>query len=541
MQNRNSGSVEQKSNGENSAHFAKSISSLHVLFMGRRPQAVTVDGFSHAFRMRRRTRAVFWGLHQIGKLSPACVTSGSSTSILHSAAAAMISILVGFAFLTRGVWANTTAENATFSDQDCLQIISHTVIYDANRTQPDISEVFVDEDGNEYRLVEITAAEPAAGAVYSRYYSAEIERPVMINDAAPDQAVFWQAFEASLPINDGTFHGSIALLNVVAEPILVSIERTVERRLTIEGLPDADISQIPLYYTFTVSSDEYPGATCEKELARLAVTTAISSYDADGRPASYRAEVTFRGIESCLVVDHYQARAQYGGDIASSQRMVSVQAVYQLVPKAVVAVEPVASTLIPEPVAEPLTPVDEPLINKSNTSWVFQIVTAVIMVVLLPLLYYWYRADAYLVTIEQDGSIRQLLSRRLKMLYEPSGRSEPYMSDAKLQSRAPEQTHDDAGQSQLRIAAFIVPDGFRFNQNDTDCRLQLRGRRYQKADFVEIRYRGQMLFRARPVSSFDVGKVLVAAAIDALLESEVEDAVILHASRKLSTEPKLKS
>jgi hypothetical protein len=426
----------------------------------------------------------------------------------------LIVALFGSSFMFSYVFA-TGVEHE--SEESFPTSISQTVSYDANDAAPVFAEQITDEHGNQYNLSDASKAYPAPGVEHYRSYTATIELPVAVTIENAPESLIRPAFDETLAINEGGFRGYINLVSIEANPVYVSYERVVDKTLKYTGLPSADISALPTAHSFLVSSDEYIGASCNKQLERLGVTTEITARDADGRPIEYQATVTFRGLESFLVIDHYQAIAYYRGDVPSVANMVCVDLTYSLVPVPV----PVTTATVAPVVVEPQAVPDAlPENAKPNLAYLLLLLssTVIIVIVMIPLLYYRRRADARLITTEEDGSERTLLKRRLKI--------EQHLSETLDLSSLDESPAENASLTPtVKLAVFMVPENFSFNPNDSDCSLLLRGGRYQKADFVDIRFRGKLIFRARPVARLDVAKAMLAATTDSILVVETDPMV----------------
>ncbi|MCL2136422.1 MAG: hypothetical protein FWH40_02700 [Coriobacteriia bacterium] len=415
---------------------------------------------------------------------------------------------------------DTLAEDNDNGSLVQAETISRVVNYDANAGFPDFADRIYDENGREYRLESISDPYPTPGVVYERTYSVTVERPIEVSIVDAGSEAIRQSFDPVFHISQDGFAGTIPLQGYQADPVYADYEEVVEFQLVYYGLPDADISGLPQYYEFTVESNEYPGAKCEKVLQRLAVSTEASSYESDGRPATYTAVLTFRGLQTKLIIAYYQVTAVYEGLVPAVQKMLSVEAYYTLVPLDEPLEERTSPTAGPAPVTEPKQ-VDEPTVSGIAMApafiWLFGAISLVVIFAGLPLLYFLLRPDARLVAIKQDRTEKMLLSRRLVMRTE--GQAQFADADSSKEGRTMQ-----AEQAQ-KLAIFIIPDTFKIDASEAENHLLLSGSRYKKAAFIEIRYRGRLLYRAAPNHRLDVGRSLISAATEAIVidgEDEAE-------------------
>ncbi|MDR0459514.1 MAG: hypothetical protein LBG68_03490 [Coriobacteriales bacterium] len=370
--------------------------------------------------------------------------------------------------------------------------IYKTITYDANRGMPVQEELLLSESGQQYRLDQISTPQPAEGAIHQRYYNATMQGELTVAqvEAGPDSIN--QAFPSTMRVQENGFTGSIALVDVKTEPVYLSIREPVECQLLIDNLPSADIRDLPTSYVFTVSSDEYLGATCQSELERLSVSTAVDTYADDGRPQTYIAILVFRGYQDRLVLDHYQATAYYAGTVPAEVQLVSVTASYVLVPNVtppVVSVvsEPQVPAAPPEAIiASPEAPAPAPTLS---LPLLFAGAVVLALIVLIPFIYYWLRPDARLVREAADSSRETLLARRLRR--------------------------------QLDLMIFELPEDFDLSSLSLDCRLLLRGRRYRQAQSIEIQQAGRLIYSASPEPIIEISKLLWADSGDAVSLTEL--------------------
>jgi hypothetical protein len=379
--------------------------------------------------------------------------------------------------------------------------ITRLITFDANSGHPVFAQIVWD-DGREYRLSEVGVAYPAPGAVHERIYAVTVECPVEASIQAAGRDALYQSFEPSYVIDEDGFRGSIDLIDVSSTPVYASLEEPVERQLIYPGRASADISDLPLSAMFYVSSDEYIGASCEKELYRFAVSTEVAFHGDDGRPESYTATVTYRGLQTRLIIAYYQVAGSYQGVVPAVNKMMCVQLIYQMVvlpkPEQIVEARPDQSAVL-------IPVVSEQLINPMPQNQIDPLLVtgAVLLViaVLLPLLYFHLRPDARLVNVESDGGRKVLLAQRLTIT---------------------SVVEDDNKIHRTASAVFTVPAGFILSAISPGCCLLLRGWRYRKTDVIEIRYRERLLLKATPAASLEVGKALISAVSEAIMDDRSE-------------------
>jgi len=537
----NSGSVEQKSNGEGLSQAKRAFSLLSLHWLGSKPRAVLEDlraDSRDVFAGRRRVLAddVYGGTHRgnrekrfsrvssvaaaspvvnrevaTGTQCPSVAVNGvPATRLFCAAIRAVVALatimLLAVSQLAMPNLALATSQANQVSDQVAnqadqqsstenlpAQTILQTITYDALKGMPEPDQSITTADGNEYELLHIGDAYPLPGAIHERTYSVRVEKAIDVEIVDAGQDALRNAFDQSFAINDAGFTGSIALASIDIAPVYASIEESVERQLVFTGRPSADISDLPLSYRFIVASDEYIGATCEKELQRLGVTTAIESYAADGRPDSYTATVTFRGLQSRLIVAWYQAEAHYEGVVRASQIMMCVDVSYQLIEAPVTQQEAVATqTVSPIPVPTTISTVSEQ--PASNSFWLRGevLITAAIILVLLiliPLLYYRLRFDARLMRIGENGSELLVYARRLEIRRDASDQP---------------------------LAILRISDEAMRNCLKSDCCLVLSGKRYLTAGAIEVRYQTKLIYKAKPAERIYLSRALLSAAATAI-------------------------
>ena len=383
--------------------------------------------------------------------------------------------------------------------------IEKQVTYELSDGLPRQPESIIGANGQEYRLMTVSAARPAPGSEHFRTYQVEIEMSIPAAQAPVGEADIIAAVESQYQIDQDGFAGPIELAEMSFDAVFVSYTSPVEKTLTFGGRSSADISDLPTSHLFTVSSDAALDATCQAELQRFAVSTVPESYEPDGRPASYISTVSFRGLESRLVLDHYKVQVSYQGIVPALIQMMTVTVVYQPVIAAMPAeteAAPLPPAVVPPDTAPP-TP--EPVVELPDTEVMaavplaaatidlrlaFGLAATVLVTMLFSLLVWFLRPDARLLRREADGSERQLLARRLRR--------------------------------QGQLVVLQIPDDFDLDSIDAECYLSLRGNRYSLAESLEIRHRSRLLFKAKPAQRLEIGRQLV-LAVAALLSAEEDE------------------
>lgn len=164
-------------------------------------------------------------------------------------------------------------------------------------------------------------------------------------------------FPATYPIDDGVYKGEISLDPITPFTVVeryevyrVQVDKTTE----FYDLPDNDVSRLPVYQTFTVSSSVYPGATTTATLQIVDVTYTVVGTDHLGLPNNYTAFATYRGQEEYAQLHHYDVTANYSGELLSSEEQLALTGLYQPVP--VVEEDPIEIVEEDVPLAEPQVP-----------------------------------------------------------------------------------------------------------------------------------------------------------------------------------------
>jgi len=398
------------------------------------------------------------------------------------------------------------------TSESTAPIIYKTITYDANRGMPVQDELLLTDSGHQYRLDQISTPQPAEGAIHQRYYNASMQGELTVVQVEAGLDSIKQAFPSTMRVQENGFTGSISLVDVNTEPVYLSIREPIECQLIIDNLPSADIRDLPTSYVFTISSDEYLGATCLSVLERLSVSTAVDTYADDGRPQTYIATLVFRGYQDRLVLDHYQATAYYAGTVPADVQLVSVTASYVLVPSVtppVVSVvsEPQVPAAQPEAiVASPEAPAPAPALS---LPLLFAGAVILALIVLIPFIYYLLRPDARLVRETADSSRKTLLARRLRR--------------------------------QLDLMIFELPEDFDLSSLSLDCCLLLRGRRYRQAQSIEIQQTGRLIFSAMPEPKIEISKLLWVDSSDAvsLTELSFDESELIELDEPIGFEPNL--
>jgi hypothetical protein len=280
--------------------------------------------------------------------------------------------------------------------------------YDRHGAEPSIPEERRDEQGRLYRLKSVSEPEPAADFVSNRTFTYTVTLPITVEEHGAGDAAIRAHFDESYYVEEDGFSGWIPLVSLSSQPVYRSIERQVDRTVVYPGLPSEDVRQLPESAQFAVTSDAYPGATTQATLWRAAVQWEVTALAADERPIQYSATVTYRGLESDLTDDYYEATAVYQGTVQATAEMVTVVATWELV-------QLVQLTPQPTPAAAPL-PVTEPAEVEPDFPWLLLALAAVISMLALALfLLVFFRGNIRLIDTDAAGASRVLLRRRLRL------------------------------------------------------------------------------------------------------------------------------
>ena len=279
--------------------------------------------------------------------------------------------------------------------------------YQSGQALPAIEERITDGEGNTYRLVSFD--DPVEDPAYQRpaqYYARQIVKDIPLDGI--DNLSYY--FPASIYIEDGSYVGNIPL---AASPYYVidfyeSFTGQVDRYHTLYNLPDNDVTRLPFYMDFVVSSDSSFGATATGTLRLLSADYEVAGTNALGLPNDYTVHLTYRGQESWLEPHHYQVTASYGGYIESTVGHYLVVGHYELVP------QPAGADATPAPAVTVLLPMPEAS-QESPVKLSFPLVAAAIVVVLsLMWLLAWllfFRKNAALIRQEDDRRMVVLRKR----------------------------------------------------------------------------------------------------------------------------------
>ena len=221
-------------------------------------------------------------------------------------------------------------------------------------------------------------------------------------------------FEPTLRYEEDGFFGDLALVTMSYTPMYRVEQRQIERVMHYPGLPDKDIIYIPIRSSFEVASAEAIGATATVELEMTAVEWTHEGYDAAGRPQGFTAEVTYRGVESALIYDHFVVTATYGGIVTKT---IPIDAPVEP-PTFTPPVDTIETDPIEDPIEDPIAATPEgPGTGDSMTPLV--IVTTSVAVVLFGCLafalFFWYW-NVRLIVIREDGSTKTVLRKHVRLV-----------------------------------------------------------------------------------------------------------------------------
>jgi hypothetical protein len=99
--------------------------------------------------------------------------------------------------------------------------------------------------------------------------------------------------------------------NVSLQPVLGSVERKVDKTEVTENLPTNEAEYLPQTKEYEILSDAYEGAVTKGALTRAGVEFEITGYDEYGIPDRYTATAVYRGVETYLEPQYYNAEATY--------------------------------------------------------------------------------------------------------------------------------------------------------------------------------------------------------------------------------------
>jgi hypothetical protein len=124
--------------------------------------------------------------------------------------------------------------------------------------------------------------------------------------------------------------------NVSLQPTRASVEQQIDKTEVIENLPTNDVEYLPQTKEYEIQSDAYEGAVTKGALSRAGVEFKLVGYDEYGLPDNYTATVTYRGIETYLEPQYYNAEATYTTRANQSVPTYVIVAEYEASDKAVV-------------------------------------------------------------------------------------------------------------------------------------------------------------------------------------------------------------
>ena len=248
------------------------------------------------------------------------------------------------------------------------QTISQEARYLSGQKAPGFPDQLTKDDKS-YDLVGVSA--PVEDKAYSRpLKEASYESDAEVSPA--DYARLDEIFPEQKQITDGSFAGAIPRVEYQVTPVYESLSQQVDRSQVITGLPSNEVGQIATEQVFEVRSADGIDATQEKSLKLLDVAFTVEKSDDNGRPLAWTATCAYRGEESYLELHHYEVKAKYAGQIASTVPQLVVTATYQERVEAAAAAVPVPAApplaapapAVPVPPAAPLPAPVEPAAQK---------------------------------------------------------------------------------------------------------------------------------------------------------------------------------
>jgi len=298
----------------------------------------------------------------------------------------MIALCVQLACAPLAIAVETPTPSITINDDGSLTVEHiHASLDDA----PEIPDALTHE-GKDYTLNNVVTTDDPGYERPSQHFTAQA-----FNQVPAAGAGNWAAyFPATYPINEGVYQGEIGLAitnTFAATPRYRAYLVQVDRMHVIGGLPDNDVSRLPVYMDFEVACEVTPGASVIRTLRILDVSYEIAGRDHLGLPNNFTAYVTYRGQEGLHELEFYDVTANYSGSLDSATDQFSTRANYSPVVERVAAPLP-QETVIAEPqvpLAQPGLPLF-PLIIGGATIAVF---------LAIPLLYFFLLSNARLVRV----------------------------------------------------------------------------------------------------------------------------------------------
>ncbi|MDR2197844.1 MAG: hypothetical protein LBO07_07800 [Coriobacteriales bacterium] len=289
--------------------------------------------------------------------------------------------------------------------------IQREYVYDARQGAPEIP-LELEEEGRIWRLVRISEPRAAEGFVHERHYRATRMLPIAPEVYERGREAILACFDAEAYVDDEDYAGALPLVSLDCQAIYRLVERQIERSAHYPGLASEDIRQLPQYATFETSDAASPGARVTQSLERTGVLWQTTGHDADGRPHEFAATVIFRGIESELALDYWQATVTYEGAVFAKAQMVGIIATYEPAPV-------LSATQLPATLPVTIAPVQVPLAMPSAPfSWAraAMLVISLLVLVLLGVLYVLFYYNARLVRIDGAGHSRVIVRRHLRCI-----------------------------------------------------------------------------------------------------------------------------
>ena len=193
-----------------------------------------------------------------------------------------LSIIVAISARPAGAFA---AQESTAGSDGQKTAITQEYTYKEGET-PNIPQKII-QFGQVFKLVSVS--EPAANSSLPTSRSYTYRVPVSYT---PDQL-------------------SQAPKNVRLTPVYGTGKRQVDRKETIEGLPNNDVDKLPRSKIYGDTNGRGPGANVNGELVLAEVKYEVAGRDEDGIPNNYKACVVYRGEENYSTLLYYNAVATY--------------------------------------------------------------------------------------------------------------------------------------------------------------------------------------------------------------------------------------
>ena len=310
--------------------------------------------------------------------------------------------------------ADVVAGSPVVGDEGSLTVVQP---YPATEPAPALPGT-ITSNGQDYSLENTSTALDPDYVKPRQFFARQAFNQVPAADAGN-----WAAyFPATYPISEGEFQGAIGLDG--ASPFS-AVERyhsylvQVDKFYVMTGLPDNDVTRLPVFMDFEVVSDTIIGGTMISTLQIVDVSFEVTGQDHLGLPNRYTAHITYRGQEGLHVLEFYDVTAYYAGVVESVIEQMAITGTYRPV---VAATAPPAAP-IAEEAREAIAPPEVPLAPQGFALFPLVIAGATVVIFLaIPLLYFFLLSNARLLRVfapreEDENSVgAEIVCRRRLVL-----------------------------------------------------------------------------------------------------------------------------